>query len=154
MGQKCATKHCRNEKKPTESICYCCTQARWKQNSPFAYHYNALRNNARRRGKDISLTLDQYTEFAKANGLFAPDGTKRKNRTIDRIDPARGYHLDNIQVLTTSENSRKRYVDHWRAQAENLDAEEFQKWREYEQRLQAEIDARTAQEQQLEDAPF
>lgn len=35
--------------------------------------------------------------------------------TIDRIDPLKGYEPGNLQVLTLSENSRKRWVDYWRS---------------------------------------
>lgn len=156
---KCQTTYCRKKAHRHSNgyltnYCLPCTTRRYKAKHPFQYHYNAFRGNARRRGKDFTITLEEYKQFALAQGLFSPTGVKYPNRSIDRIDQSRGYHLDNIQVLTLSENSRKRFVDYYQAKFETLDAEEQAKWKEYEQRLQSEIDERRQHENEFDDIPF
>ena len=139
---KCQTKHCRSKAYKAEKLCLSCRQRKFKERSPFAYHFNALRCNAKRRGKELSLTIEQFTAFAIEHRLIDSQGNKNPRLSIDRIDQARGYHLDNIQVLTVSENSRKRFVDYYRSRMEHMDEQEIQKWQEYEDRLNEEITER------------
>lgn len=154
MKRRCNTPRCKREPYVKRRYCCTCLRRKAKTLNPVGYHFDALKQNAKRRGKEFTITLDQYREFATTHGLFDATGRKRTNRTIDRIDPDRGYHIDNIQVLTISENSRKKYVDYWQRQAAGMTEEELQKYRAYEDQLNADIHARRQQEEQLEDAPF
>jgi len=147
MSQKCATPYCRKQASKPHLVCHSCRAESWKRSKPFSYHYNAFRNNARRRGKDFAITLEQYTEFAIQHGLIDSSGNKRSNLSIDRVDPTRGYHLDNIQVLTISENTRKRFVDYYASQAHEMCDEERAYHERQRQQLQADIAARQQQDQ-------
>lgn len=64
------------------------------------------------------------------------------NKTIDRIDPSRGYELGNIQVLSLTENCRKRWTDFWASQSRELDPEEIRYLDEQRARETAPDDAR------------
>lgn len=124
--QKCQTPYCRKSAyvEPRGHVrlyCVGCSSKKWKAAHPYSYHFNALRNNAKRRGKEFTLTLDEYTEFAIANGLFDPNGKKFYNKTIDRRRNNEGYHAGNLQMLTRVENSRKRYVDYYANQFNDMD---------------------------------
>ncbi len=159
MSQKCQTPYCRKtayKRRDGYQNLYCCNciAHRWKMRDPFAYHHNALRNNAKRRGKEFTITVDQYREFAIREGLFSPTGTKYPNRSIDRIDQNRGYHLDNIQVLTLSENVRKKYTDYWAAKYDQISPEEAAYYQQKQQELLAEIEARRQHEQEFDELPF
>lgn len=159
VAQKCATPYCGRAayKRPDgyrDNLCCRCNARRWKTSSPFAYHFNALRGNARRRGKEFTLTIDQYKEFAIREGLFSPAGVKYPNRSIDRIDQSRGYHIDNIQVLTISENVRKKYTDYWSSKYNEMSAEEAAYYQQRQQELLAEIEARRQHEQEFDELPF
>lgn len=69
-----------------------------------------LKNNAKRRGKDFSLTLDDFMHFLKQNpNYMVKKGIRVKSLQIDRIDNLKGYSLDNIRAITLRENVYKRH---------------------------------------------
>lgn len=102
---KCKTKHCRNEGKPV--ICNTCRDRKFKEAHPEAYAYNKLKCNAKRRGKEFDLTINEFKEFCVKTQYLRGVGKFASSFSIDRIDPDKGYTKDNIQVLTLAENSRK-----------------------------------------------
>lgn len=69
--------------------------------------FQNLRANAKRRGKEFSLTFDQFKKFAIETNYLAGKGRTSKSFHIDRINEDEGYHIDNIQILTNSENVKK-----------------------------------------------
>lgn len=79
----------------------------WRKNNPEKYCYQTLRNNAKRRGKEFDLTFDQFLNFATKTDYILGKGRTRESFHIDRIDETKGYTLNNIQVLTNSENVKK-----------------------------------------------
>lgn len=102
-ARPCKTPGCRNNARPSGAACHTC-QA---HGNPARYAYRHLKANAKRRGKEFSLTLEQFTAFAIETQYLDKRGKTATSYTIDRIDPTRGYHADNIQVLTNRENVQK-----------------------------------------------
>lgn len=90
----------------------------FKESKPAAYAYQNLKSNAKRRGVPFNISLEEFRAFCKATGYLNKAGRKRRNWTIDRIDreDPRGYHLENIQVLTNAQNHRK----YWAYEARGL----------------------------------
>ncbi len=119
----CLADFCRgvvNRKAEHSPYCSRCRSRRWKDKFPLHYSYKQLRNDAKRRQKEFSLTRDEYISFA-----IKTDYAKRKGKTslslsIDRIDNNRGYSADNIQAMTLAENSRKQFVKFYARQSENV----------------------------------
>lgn len=70
--------------------------------------FQTLRQNARRRLKPFKLTFAEFERFCYETKYMAGKGRQRKSFTIDRRDNAKGYTIDNIQMLTKSANSTKR----------------------------------------------
>lgn len=69
--------------------------------------YTTLRCNARRRGKEFTLTLDQFKQFCIKTEYLAGRGRTKTGYHIDRIEDDKGYTIDNIQKLTNTENITK-----------------------------------------------
>ncbi len=69
--------------------------------------YDDLKTNAKRRGKIFKLTFEQFKEFAIKVNLLHKRGRTSESYTIDRRDNKKGYTIDNIQMLTRGENTRK-----------------------------------------------
>lgn len=69
--------------------------------------FHNLKNNAKRRNKEFSLTFEQFKEFCIATEYHSKRGVHRYSYTVDRIVETEGYHLDNIQVLTNRDNVKK-----------------------------------------------
>ena len=89
------------------NVCYRCRYAKRKQNNPLNEAYKTLKYNARRRNKLFTLTIDEFTQFCKETNYLNKRGIGKNSYHIDRIDESKGYTIDNIQVLTNSENVRK-----------------------------------------------
>jgi hypothetical protein len=110
----CLTKFCRNvvdKKKSHSPYCSKCRSRRWKSAHPLHYSYKQLRNDAKRRQKEFSLTRDQYIAFARQTGYDERKGRGATFLSIDRRDSSKGYSADNIRALTVRANSaRVRYV--------------------------------------------
>ena len=93
-----------------------CRMKEWRKKNPLKYAYRALRDNAKRRGKEFSISFEYFkkfcikTEYEKKRGIF------KDCYTIDRINPDLGYVEGNLQVLTNSENVKKyqaRFIAEW-----------------------------------------
>jgi hypothetical protein len=101
-------------KAPGKCYCHSCGKAKFIQSNPLMYSYMVLRNNAKRRKKDFSLTFEEFKSFAEMNDYMNKKGTKAKSFQIDRIDEEQGYHVWNIQCITLRENVYK-YKKHKKA---------------------------------------
>lgn len=101
--KKCATKGCKHTVKRA-LFCDICRQRVYRQNHEIKYIYSNLKHNAKRRGKEFTITLDEFVEFCKETGYVEGRGIKAENLTIDRIDPTKGYTKENIRAVTLSEN--------------------------------------------------
>lgn len=103
----CAVKYCRKPKARRRTICHSCKHERTKRNDPIAYNYSYLKNNAKRRGKIFTISLEYFRDLCLRTGYHEAKGKKWFNMSIDRIDSSRGYEPGNLQIITVSENSRK-----------------------------------------------
>lgn len=111
MQKKCATKHCRNKAAPKKRFCHKCRKRKAKANNPGYYFFNALQNNARRRGIAFNLTRQEFDKFCQKTGYLEKKGQNGTDLTIDRKDHRRGYEYDNLQVMTHALNSLKGYYE-------------------------------------------
>jgi len=113
---RCTTPRCRKAVLPSGKSPYCnrCKARRFKEAHPLKYAFNKLRGRARERGHQFSLSLSQFMDLAHKSGWATGRGKTADSLSFDRIDETQGYHVDNLQVLTLSENSAKsnrfRYV--------------------------------------------
>lgn len=108
MAKKCKTKYCRNDAAKHRTICEKCKSRLLKERHPITYHFNALRNNAKRRGKEFNLTIEEFKEFCKKTGYMELKGKNGSDLSIDRRENRKGYVMNNIQAITLSENTVKR----------------------------------------------
>lgn len=107
MKNKCSTPYCKNDRAPNRKICHKCKSQREKVLNPIFYYYNNLRNNAKRRGKEFTLTRDEFEQFCKETNYIELKGKSTKSMTIDRKNADKGYSYDNIQILTQKLNGLK-----------------------------------------------
>lgn len=116
----CCVKGCRHRiKRGKGRFCRRCRDRRYKIQSPVSYAYDKLKQSAKRRGHEFTLTVAELEMFFEANpALYSERGRAKECLSIDRIDATKGYSFDNIQVLTVSENGRKAHVDYFQNQAQ------------------------------------
>lgn len=108
---KCLAKGCSNQ--TVGNLCGTCRSRKSRLADPVKYAYNNLKNRARQRGKGFSLTLCQFRKFCIKTSYIAGKGVSMQSYTIDRIDNRKGYHIDNIQVLSKEENITKYLEYDW-----------------------------------------
>ena len=121
---KCATKYCVNKKMSDRSICGKCNSRKYRENNKIKAAFQNLRANAKRRGKEFILTFNEFEIWAIETEYIIGKGRSKHSFHIDRIDESKGYSIDNIQVLTNSENKKKylRYARNEKGKPEHLDS--------------------------------
>lgn len=107
----CQAARCKNPNKPKDRFCHKHSHRYQKAKNLISYTFNLLKSNARKRKKGFDLTLPEFKNWCEENNYIDEKGRKANSATIDRIDHRKGYSIDNIQVLTKSENSKKRHTD-------------------------------------------
>lgn len=103
----CIEEQCFRRVKDKHTRCRQCRYKREKELDLVGWSYRTQKANAKRRGHDFDLTLEEFKRFAYRTNLITKDGIKNSSYTVDRIRNWEGYHKDNIQVLTPEQNSRK-----------------------------------------------
>lgn len=102
----CATKKCKNKVKRS-GYCRSCHIKHYRERNNLRYSYQCLKDNAKRRGKIFELTFEQFSSFAVETDYMKKKGIFAKNMHIDRKKETEGYTIDNIQLLTNSQNIKK-----------------------------------------------
>lgn len=105
---KCAVRFCRKTAQKPNRFCRRCRDRRYAQDNPVSYAYDKLKWNAKRRGISFTLSKLEWETFCEATGYETCRGRTKLAMSVDRKKDEVGYCLDNIQVLTVSENSAKR----------------------------------------------
>lgn len=103
----CSTPYCRGKRAKGRTICHKCKARRYRENNPEKAAFQNLRTNAKRRGKEFSITFDQFKKFCVKTDYLKKRGRSSSGFHIDRIDEQGPYSIENIQVLTNSENVKK-----------------------------------------------
>lgn len=101
---------CRCKNKPVEKLGGLCPKHYWQKRrkiDPVYCRYNQFKGNAKKRGKDFTITLEEFRKFCQRTGYLIVKGRRGQNATIDRRCNAHGYHIWNIQILTLSQNASK-----------------------------------------------
>jgi hypothetical protein len=97
---KCQTKYCRNYKAVGKNFCPKCRIRKWRLRYPLHALYFNIKHRAKFRHRHFDLTLCDFIDFCIANRWTG-------FCHIDRISAAKGYTLDNIQILSSSCNIAK-----------------------------------------------
>lgn len=110
---KCKTKYCRKPGHAKKGgLCHSCYYENEKQRRPIAVKFRMLKANAKKRGVAFNLTLAEFKAWCKQTGYHQKAGREPGKFHVDRINrnDKRGYHLQNIQMMESSENVRKWYA--------------------------------------------
>ena len=107
LGLKCCAYACRNDAiAKLGGLCPKHYRRKRRVLDPVYCRYNGFKGNAKKRGKDFSITLKQFRNFCERTGYLSK-GQRGQNATIDRRCNAQGYHIFNIQLLTNKQNASK-----------------------------------------------
>jgi hypothetical protein len=82
-------------------------------------HFLDLKNRARQRGHAFTISFEYYYKTVWLDSGYAEKHGKTKEcLSVDRADNAKGYVEGNLQVMTVSENSRKKFVPYFKNKAD------------------------------------
>jgi len=83
----------------------------WSRQNPEKYIFASAKGNAKKKGQEFSITSDDIKIPTHCPVLGIPIQILSKNRdyaaSIDRIDNNKGYHPDNIVVISGRANRLK-----------------------------------------------
>lgn len=102
QAYRCASLHSKKDR-----FCHKHRKRYQKEHNEAVYVFGMLKQNARRRNKPFKLTIRQFREFCRSTNYLENRGKNKSSATVDRIDPAKGYEVGNIQVMSLSDNSSK-----------------------------------------------
>lgn len=78
-----------------------------KEKDPVKYTFYATRGNAKRRGKEWGISLEEFRQWCEETGYMNVKGRKPESGTIERKNNNFGYFIWNIEILSLSLNSSK-----------------------------------------------
>jgi hypothetical protein len=111
---KCKVKYCRRYVLPTEKSPMCSRHRRLacKEKNPLRYFFKKLRDRAKERGKEFTLTFEEYCKFACETGYdqLVNRGKTAASLSIHRKIETEGYHAWNIQAVSLSMNARLKFA--------------------------------------------
>jgi hypothetical protein len=109
--KKCAAPYC--SRLTVGKFCPCCAKRIYRAKYPMKAAYQNLRSNAKRRGKEFTITLQDFEAFCTRTQYITYKGKTKDSFSIDRPKNHLGYTPDNMEILTLQNNSLKRiYVDY------------------------------------------
>jgi len=106
---KCVMTGCNGKLDKYRIICYKCKTKLYRLRHPVNFYYNQLKKGSKRRCIKFTLTLDQFEQFCFDTNYIQKVEKCADGYSLDRIDVKKGYEFGNLQVLTLSENSKKRH---------------------------------------------
>lgn len=107
----CCRSGCFNRHREKRWDCETCHSNGVGGKKPYTRLYSWFKARALKRGKIFSIPKGYYILLwaeMQARRLEEPGET----HSVDRNDPTRGYVVGNCKVVTSVENSRKRWRDH------------------------------------------
>lgn len=105
---KCIIKGCKREKRKGGKHCNTCSGRLWRKNNPMRAAYNNLKSNSAKRNIEFNLTFEEFKKFCVKTQYIQGKGRTKESYSIDRKEPTIGYVYDNLQILTVSDNAKKK----------------------------------------------
>lgn len=105
--EKCQNRWCRNERSKARKVCETCKHREFVKKNPHIMVWHWIKKSAKRRNIFFNLDKLLFKEFLIKNNYVSLSGRGGKSLTVDRIKPELGYILENLQVITRSENTKK-----------------------------------------------
>lgn len=104
--EMCKTEKCRKPMK-AGNYCYSCVIRRFAERHPEKYCYFVLKNNARARKKEFTITFEYFLKIEIRYEYFKGKGRSATSLHMDRKREELGYVPGNIQVMQNGDNVRK-----------------------------------------------
>lgn len=116
----CWIQHCRNRhagpKKKLGEVRFChrCWQKRWRKRDFKRAAFANLRDHAKGRGIEFTLSFERFVQITDESGYWDQDAESHGDRlSVDRIDITGPYADSNVRIITVSENVAAGNRERW-----------------------------------------
>lgn len=105
----CQVTYCRNKPTKGRKTCGTCRFNNWlnKGDNRLLIVWHWIKKSAGKRNIIFDLDKTEFKEFLLKHNYIKYSGHYKNNFTIDRIKPELGYTINNLQVITRSQNTTK-----------------------------------------------
>ena len=79
----------------------------WRKRNPKRAAYCTLKDHAKARLIEVHLTYEEFCYVINETEYIERSGRRRHELQLDRIDATSPYSVDNVRVVTCSENASK-----------------------------------------------
>jgi len=79
----------------------------WRKRNPKRAAYCTLKDHAKARRIDVLLTYEEFCSVVDQTDYIERSGRRRHELQLDRIDATKPYSLENVRVVSCSENASK-----------------------------------------------
>ena len=104
MAKKCATNGCGKTPHGNKKYCSKHQSQLYRAKYPIKACYDTLKMNAKRRGKEFTITLFEFNELILDTGYVESRGRLKDSLTIHRVVEEIGYVSGNLSVRTNADN--------------------------------------------------
>ena len=112
LGLQCCVYKCKNKPdKRKGGLCHKHYRRKRNELDPVYIRYENFKHNALRRGKEFTITVEEFRNFCIKNNYIISKGRRGRRCTIDRLCNVHGYHIWNIGIKTLIANIKK-YHNH------------------------------------------
>ncbi len=108
--RRCNVDDCKKNAAPGKKKCWAHVKSKYRADNPVKSAYQNLRTSSKKRGKEFSLTFEEFEQFCVESEYIKGKGIFVNSLHVDRIDETKGYVTGNIQVLPNGKNVKK-YCD-------------------------------------------
>lgn len=105
--KKCKNEGCKGKRDERHKDCSKCRMRRKREANPIKAAFDNLKGNAKRRGKEFTITLEYFTSLVAESGYMEGKGRGANDLTFDRDKNELGYVPGNIKIMIKSDNSSK-----------------------------------------------
>jgi hypothetical protein len=78
---------------------------------PYKNCYSRLKSNAKKRKVGFDLSLEEFKKLVSGTQYMQRRGRGKTSLHFDRINNQKGYSIENIQIITNSENAKKGAIE-------------------------------------------
>lgn len=112
LGIQCCAYGCKNKANyKKKNMCHKHYHIYRRIKDPVYNRFVNFRGNALRRGKEFTISLNEFREWCQKTGYVLQKGKRGKNCTIDRVKNELGYSINNIEIRSNLANIKK-YHEH------------------------------------------
>lgn len=104
---RCCMRNCRRPRAKLRRVCHLHRMRKWRQNNPMKAQFFRLRDKAKSRGIEFTISFAYFEKFALRCDYVNLTGNHGHSLTVDRINNLNGYVSGNIQPMTRAKNSQK-----------------------------------------------